>query len=378
MTTPETALSVEDLIKPSGDNLTGDLVEIGIKKNSEEFHDDLRWWFRYAHVAKTWSQADAATQLGIDSGTYSKVMRGEYKNGQGLLLPPPAKMLSRIRILAQQERDITARLNVGRVMTPTVSDIHNICRLAWDTRQIGMVFGNSHIGKTEGLKWFRDENNHGATIFVDLQGCCGVQDVYRAFARALKLSDSAPINKLMPRIYASIDRTNLVICDELHAITHAYQKRGAVVMLNAIKAIKDRADCGMVVCGTNVARDEFETGVDKNLLKQLWRRGVLKLQLPDALPVGDVRAWAQAYKLYFPAAPEKAANDVWKKFHLDHPNFAGGKVCDSIAHDFGILHLKTTLITASSIAKNAKRAVTWDDVSTTHETFTNMALRKVA
>lgn len=373
VTAPETSI-----VLASGDNLTGDLVEAGIRKFPEEFHDDLRWWFRYAHVAKTMSQADAAAQLGIDSGTYSKVMRGEYKNGQGLMLPPPAKMLSRIRILAQQERDTQARLNVGRVMCPTVADIHNVCRLSWNSRQMGMIFGNTHIGKSEALKWFRDENNHGATIFVDLQGAMGVQDVYRAFARALKLSDSAPVAKLIPRIYASIDRTNLVICDELHAITHAYQKRGAVVMLNAIKAIKDRAECGMVVCGTNVARDEFETGVDKNLLRQLWRRGVLKLQLPDALRVGTLRAWAAAYSLPFPPAPEKEEDDVWKKFADAHPNFAGTKVCDSIAHDFGILHLKTTLITATAKAKKKERSVTWDDVAETHKTFTNMSLKKVA
>ena len=366
----------DDSLKPSGDNLTGDLVEIGIRKYSEEFHDDLRWWFRFAHVAKAMSQAEAATQLGIDTSTYSRVFRGEYKNGQGLMLPPPAKMLSRIRIMAAQERDAQTRNNIGRVMTPTVQLIHDVCNKAWRDRQIAMIFGESHVGKTYGLTWFRDENNHGATIFVDLQGAAGVQDVYRAFARALKLSDTAPINKLMPRIFASIDKTNLVICDEFHHITYAYQKRGAILMLNAIKAIKDRCGCAMVICGTNVARDEFETGTEKKLLKQLWRRGVIKLQLPDALPVGDVRAFATAYGLPFPPAPANEDDDLWKSLHENHPTFTAAQLCDDIAYNYGVLHLASVLTDGKKIAAKRNRPLKWDDVIEAQRTFTRLALKK--
>lgn len=359
-----------------GTNLAGDIVELGIKKNPSDHQDDLRWWYRYSGE-KNLSQSAAATQLGVDSGTYSKVFRGEYKNPQGLVLPPPAKMLSRIRVTRQQERENAAQLNRGRIKTPTVDDIWAVLRKAWNDRQIAIIFGESHIGKTEAGLWFRDENNHGATIYVDLQGCGGVQDVYRAFARALRISPDVPIAKLMPRVFAAIDRTNLVLIDEFHHITYAYQKGGSNKMVNAVKAIKDRTGCAMALFTTNVARDEFTEGkgVEARLLKQLWRRGVLKLQLPSALRVGDVRAFAEAYGLAFPPAPEKG-DDLWARLKADHPTFEGLSACEDIAYNYGVLHLVSVLKDGSKLAGKRGRDLRWSDVVAAQDTYNRLAAPK--
>lgn len=375
-TLPPSAVNESD--EWSGTNLAGDVVELGIQKNREEFRDDLRWFFRYAQIEKKMSQSEAAQTVGIDGGTYSKVYRGEYKAAGGIILPPPVKMLSRIRVLRQQERDNTAELNKGRVKTPTVQDIWNVCHKAWRDRQIAIIFGESHIGKTEALTWFRDENNHGATLYVDLQGVAGTQDVYRAFAKALKLGVDTPIAKLMPRIYAAIDRTNLVIIDEFHHITYSYQKGASNKMVNAVKSIKDRCGCAMVICATNVAREEFTEGMGKEakLLKQLWRRGVIKLQLADALPVGDVRTFAQTYGLPFPAAPEKIEHDTWKRLHEEHADFAGLGVCENIAYNFGVLHLVSVLRDGKKVASKRSRELQWKDVIEAQGVYDRLAAKK--
>ena len=360
-----------------GSNLAGDVVEAGIRKHNPEFHEDLRWWFRYSGE-KNLSQAESARTLGVDGGTYSKVFRAEYRNAALQLLPPPAKMLSRIRVMRQQERENAEGRNKGRVMNPTVAEIHAVCKKAWTDQSIAFVFGESHIGKTEALVWFRDENNHGATIYVDLQGICGVQDLYRAFARALKISPDTPIAKLMPRIYTAIDRTNLVIVDEFHHITYAYQKGGAVRMINALKAIKDKTGCAMVICSTNVGRDEFDAdkGHEAQLLKQLWRRGTIKLQLPDALRVGDVRAFALAYGLDFPAAPE-SGDDTWKKLNAAHPLFAGLSVAENIAYNYGVKHLVSVFKDGNIRARKKERELTWEDVVAVQKNYEALSAKKI-
>ncbi len=361
-----------------GMNLAGDVVEAGIRKNNPEYHEDLRWWFRYAHVEKKMSQAEGARQVGVDGGTYSKVFRGAYVGANSIILPPPAKMLSRIRVTKEQERNNASELNKGRVTTPTVSDIWHVCQKAWRDRQIAMIFGESHIGKTEALTWFRDENNHGATIYVDLQGVGGVQDVWRAFARALKISPDVAPAKLMPRVLATIDRTNLVIIDEFHHITYAYQKGGSNKMVNAVKSIKDRTGCAMVICATNVARSEFTEGEGKEakLLKQLWRRGVIKLQLPDALPVGDVRAFAKAYRLPFPDAPEKSEQDTWANLKAKHADFPGLTVCENIAYGYGVLHLISVMKDGAKIAHKRSRELQWKDVIEAQSVYDRLAAKK--
>lgn len=344
----------------SGTNLAGDIVEAGIKKHRPEFHGDLRWWWRYS-LEKKMSQAECATELGIDGSTYSRVMRCEYRNETGGYLPPPAKMLSRIRVLRQQLRTVTAEESKRRVMTTTVREIHTVCRKAWDDRQVAFVFGQSHVGKTEALVWFRDENNHGATIYVDLQGVTGVQDIYREFARALGISADVSPTKLQVRVHAALDKGNLVIVDEFHHITYAYQKGSSIRMVNAIKSIKDRTGCAMVICATDVGREEIESGKEAKLLNQLWRRGVIKLQLPSALRVGDVRAVAKAQGLDFPEAP-KGKKDLWKELRAAHAEFAGLDVCERIAYGHGIKHLFAVIADGRKVAEKEQRALEWADV----------------
>lgn len=379
-TPPAETSTPDDSTEWQGTNLAGDIVAAGIRKHRPEYHEDLFWWYRYSGE-KNMSQSEAAEMLGIDAGTYSKVLRGEYRNAQQLLLPPPAKMLSRIRVVWEQERANAEGRNKGRVMTPTVAEIHRVCKKAWSDQSIAFVFGESHIGKTEALTWFRDDNNHGATIYVDLQGVGGVQDIYRTFARALKISPTVPINKLMPRVMNTIDRTNLVIIDEFHHITYAYQKGGAVKMVNALKAIKDKTGCGMVICSTNVGREEFEEGKghEAKLLKQLWRRGTIKLQLPDALRVADVRAFAASYGLDFPPAPE-TGDDTWKRLNAAHPLFPGLSVCENIAYNYGVKHLASVFKDGGILARKAKggpRALTWDDVIKVQKGYDDLIAKKV-
>jgi len=381
---PPSAPAPADQAEWDGTNLAGDIVEAGIQKNPPEYHEDLRWWFRYAQGEKHMSQAEAARMLGVDGSTYNRVFRGEYKSPVGGVIPPPAKMLSRIRVMRQQERENAAEINKGRVMTPTVAEIHLVCRKAWADRQIALIWGESHTGKTEALKWFRDDNNHGSTIYVDLQRCTGVQDVYRAFASALRISPDVPIAKLMPRIFTAIDRTNLVIVDEFHHITYAYQKASSNRMVNALKAIKDFTGCAMVICATNVAREEFTEGVGREakLLKQLWRRGVIKLQLSDALRVGDVRSFAAAYGLDFPPEPPKNSKgkiaDTWKQLRADAPDFAGLNVCEHIAHDCGVLHLISVFKDAARLASGKSKPVSWQYVDAAQEVYDGLASKKVA
>lgn len=254
-------------------------------------------------------------------------------------------------------------------MTPTVQEIWKVCRKSWSDRLLGMIFGESQLGKTEALKWFSDENNNGEAIYIDLQGLGGTQEIYREFARSLALSPNTPINKLKPRVLERIDSTNLLLIDEFHYITHAYQKGSAARMVSEIKSIKDRCRCGMVICSTKVGRDEFEHGPESKLMEQLWRRGTIKLQLPPAIPVGDARAICKAYELTIPGvqnydhvnpAPNKP--ETWKQLRSENPDESYIPILENIARKQGVKALVTTLKDAQTLAHKHNRELRWDDV----------------
>ncbi len=112
-------------------NLGGDQIERGIRRYTEDIQTDLRWYARYSLVARKLSFSDMGSELGVDATTVSRVLRGQYKV-DGHLCKPPAKMLSRIRLMRQAEAERT-RERQGRVMTPTVQEIWRVCRKSWST-----------------------------------------------------------------------------------------------------------------------------------------------------------------------------------------------------------------------------------------------------
>jgi DNA transposition AAA+ family ATPase len=325
-------------------------IERAIRKYGDEFQADLGWYARYSFDVRKLSTADLCEELGMDENTATSVMLGTY-TVNGKLCKPPAKMMSRIRQIRLAETN-RPHSQQGRIMTPTVAEIWQVCRKVWSDKLLGMIFGDSQLGKTEALKWFRDENNNGATIYVDLQGLNGTQEIYREFARALAISPNTPITKLKPRVLECIDSSNLVIVDEFHYVTYAYQHGSAARMVSEIKSIKDRCRCGMVICSTKVGRDEFEHGREAKLMEQLWRRGTIKLQLPPAVTVADARAICAAYGL---TIPDIGKPDTWKQLRVRYPDEDHIRVLEYIAFKQGIQVLITTLKDAQTLARKKDR-----------------------
>lgn len=350
-------------------SIPGDALQAGINRQNNMEHRELLQWFYYYMAEKDWSMAQAAGEVGVSTTTLSRLFNGKYCGENGIILPPPASMLAAIRRMRELDKVDSMKKSAGRIKTPTVGRIWTICRKAWEQRKIAFVFGEPQIGKTEALKWFRDENNHGNTIYVDLNAATGVQDIYKCFAKALKLGYSSP-SRLKDRIFDAINERMLIIIDEFHQITFAYRKGSSCAMVHAIKAIHDICRCGMVICSTNIGRKEVESGHDAKLCSQLLKRGTIQLQLPNAMPIEDVRAIVEAYKLDFPAFRR---GELWKNFQ---PGCKGHEYCHDIACERGINYLILCLQDGNIIASKQNRALQWKDFERAHETYTALAESK--
>lgn len=209
----------------------------------------------------------------------------------------------------------------------------------------------------------------GNTIYVDLNGATGVQDIYKCFAKALKLGYSSP-SRLKDRIFDAINERMLIIIDEFHQITFAYRKGSSCAMVHAIKAIHDICKCGMVICSTNIGRTEVERGHDAKLCSQLLKRGTIQLQLPNVMPIEDVRAIVEAYKLKF---PEAKRGELWRNFRGENK---GQNYCHDIACEKGINYLILCLQDGNIMASKQNRALEWRDFERAHETYLALAQPK--
>ena len=356
--------------------LSGDIVELGISKQAPEIAENLRWVFRYM-TERRLTLSDLSRLLNVDSSCVSRVFRGTYTGKENQILPPPSKMLERIAEIRRGELQ-KQRSRRDRVLTPTVQRIWDILNRAAGRKNDGsiiedgkrlicFIFGNSHIGKTSAAKWYKDEFNPSNTIYVDLQGCTNEGDILREFAKALNIPQAQPKAALKLSIYGAITSDTFVIADEFHAITYAVQHRASVRLINTLKAIKDKTGCAMGIISTNVGRDELDNGVEKKLLEQLSRRGVLRLNLPSGLPVYDVRAVCEARGLHFPPAPipprdGNGANlDTWqalRKAASDGEELPV-RILEDIALNHGMEWLFTNIEDAQNFARKRGETFTW-------------------
>lgn len=131
----------------------------------------------------------------------------------------------------------------------------------------------------------------------------------------------------------------------------------------------------MVICSTDIARNDFEEGPEQKLNEQLWRRGTIKLQLPDAMPVSDIREIVKAYGLVMPDGPDK---ETWLKYRERNRDFAPVSVLEDIARNQGVLSLVMTLKDAKLLAAKAEHELRWDDVLAVQKVYADQLERKHA
>jgi DNA transposition AAA+ family ATPase len=129
--------------------------------------------------------------------------------------------------------------------------------------------------------------------------------------------------------------------DEVHRVFTNYQKSSVMRCLDVLRYIHDKTGCGMVLSGTNVFRNELQEGSFKQYLKQLQRRGLYEIQLPDMPPREDLDLIAKHYGL------RPAAGDAERTMlRLVEKN--------------GLAAFFTRLDDAVEMASKRKQDVTWE------------------
>ena len=111
----------------------------------------------------------------------------------------------------------------------------------------------------------------------------------------------------------------------------------------------------MVLCMTNIGRDEIERGKLSPVLKQLSRRGVIKLQLPDMAPESDFHLIAK------------------KAFSLEKPEGDVLEIVRTIRHNNGIGVYCHYLKIGARIAKNAGEDFAWDHFRMGYNTLLSLS-----
>jgi DNA transposition AAA+ family ATPase len=269
--------------------VAGDVVN----KATADLPDDQRSAIRrlHAHAAENdLTLSELGKLVRYDETTLHRVFHGKYEGN----LP---NVVTEITGFFQLYDERSKGRKLAFIETDLARKIWKLCGAALEYQRIGFIFGDTQIGKTEALKKYQADHNHGSTIYVSVPTGGSMSLFLAALARALRISPQQKEKELIRRIFEAFDDRMLLIVDEAHQCLYSKgEARGARTM-EFVRELFDARKCGVVICGTNVFRDEMDSGRFAGVLKQMKRRRLVALQLPGSPTAGDLNTIAAAYGL---------------------------------------------------------------------------------
>ena len=259
-------------------SILAELVSVGKYTQSQA---DLVWWFFCVGRDNSWSARQAAQALGLSSpSTVSRLFSGNYG----------ASVASLCERIERYKRSLDERGNANDmpfVETSISRAVEQACKAAWLSQSVAFIWGESQTGKTYALRHYQATHNHGQTKFIRIPTASTIQLASAEIARACAVSGDGEWSQIRQRILKAVDSQNLVIVDEAHQVFTTTADKQAKKVLEFLREIHDRTGSGLVLCMTNMGRDCIETSTLAPVFRQLSKRGVVKLQLPDTAPLRD-------------------------------------------------------------------------------------------
>ncbi len=319
--------------------IAGDVVNQATADLPDEQRSLVRWFHGYC-TEHDLPLSEASKLVRRDDSTLHRVFNGKYEGS----------MLNVCRDIAEFKR-IAEERGKGRkldfIATALSKRIAKLCDAAREYQRIGFIFGDTQTGKTTALEAYTAANNHGSTIYVRMPTGGSVGGFARALAKALRISPRLEMFELMERVKSAIDDRMLLIIDEAHQVLMGRREKN-VRAIELIREIHDVTRCGVIVCGTNVFRDELENGRCAGMLLQCKRRRLAALQLPNAPTRDDLATFAAAYDL--PPATGEAA-----------------ELQNRVIHDEALGMWLTLLRMGAKLAAKAGESMAWKHVIRAHD-----------
>ena len=110
--------------------------------------------------------------------------------------------------------------------------------------------------------------------------------------------------RLRAQLMRHFDSQMMLIVDELQQISLAGSDSDRLKTVEFFREIFDRSQCGMVLCGTNEAMQEVESGPNALWMRQLRRRSLPKVVLPSVADDEDIVEFAAYFGLGEQMPPE--------------------------------------------------------------------------
>jgi hypothetical protein len=202
----------------------------------------------------------------------------------------------------ETERDKITR--IGFVETDISRRIFKACDTTRNFGKLGIIVGNTHIGKTTALAEYTRRNNHGATQYVRMPAGGGLTMFLRRLADVLNVANTGNNHTIGTKIAGRFDSRTLLIVDEFHqcfprptANRRNTGKPAVFYTIEWLRELHDITGCPILYSVTPVYDQAMKDETFAGIFKQTLQRAMLTVRLPDAPTRKSLDSFAKHFGL---------------------------------------------------------------------------------
>lgn len=265
---------------------------LGNWRNLEKDTVEQLAWFHQHALEEALSWSDVCAALGYSKSVVFRMLKGTYEGSWPKLLEAIA---SYRKICAER----TAIKHAAFRETPTTNLITGGLSYALANNSMTVIMGESRMGKTATAKFWRDQNNHGRTAFIIAPAYGAARALMRELAACLGINRNTGLTNMHEAILRAFNPNRMLIVDEAHRLMPR-DRRGEPVLLEILRDIHDRTDCGLAL----IATSRFGTDMEKleYQYEQVLGRIGMPVRLPRATTWDDIEPIVSQYVERVPKA----------------------------------------------------------------------------
>lgn len=253
---------------------------------------DLLTWFHQYALDQGMSLKDCAEALDYDTTTIFRILKGTYEGSW----PNIAKAVVSFRKIATERGKIQQNEFVENNVSQLIFDGLDY---AMANNSITLIVGESRQGKTVAAGAWRDQNNHGRSVFVTAPPYGGTKAFLRCIAQAVGANKNQNAMQMMDSIYRAFNKHRILIVDEAHRLLPG-DRRSNPVMIEIVRDIHDQCGNAVALIATERFKSELEKGT--YMFEQVLGRVGMPVRLPRKL---TLKATEPILRQYFRNPSEK-------------------------------------------------------------------------
>jgi len=234
-------------------------------------------WFHQHLLDENLDWKASCEALGYDKSTLFRVLKGTYAGSWDNIV---AAITSYRKILAE-------RTSIQR----TEFSENTISRLVWGgldyavaNNSITLIEGESGMGKTISTKQWKEDNNHGRSVYVVCPVLGGAKALLRAICAATGNNKNQNVTQMIESIFRGFNKNRILLLDEAQRLLPT-DRRSSPVMLEFLRDLHDQRGCALGLIATSRLSDALKKS--EYQFEQVLGRIGMPVRLPRILHAVD-------------------------------------------------------------------------------------------